>query len=132
MKCESVLKELSCFVDDAVDRDRAGQISRHLNQCGGCRREFNRLLELRRKLGTLENIEPPEYLKHLVELRVNTSSRETWRERLRNSLEYSWSKVRTTESMWYFTRLLGTVTTFVFFFAKQGGMAGLSKISRCR
>jgi len=122
MKCKTVLKLLSWFIDDVMDRDEADGILRHLNQCSGCRTEFNRLLELRRKLGALVNVAPPDYLKHLVELRMNMTVRESWRERLRNAWEYGWSKIRTTEGMWYFTRLLGTATTFIFFFMISSSM----------
>lgn len=122
MKCENVLKQLSWFADDIVSHDEAVRISRHLNQCSGCRREFDRLGELRRKLGALESIEPPEYLKHLIDLRLNTTARQAWRERLRNAWEYRWSKIRSTEGMWYLTRLMGTATTFVFFFVISAAM----------
>jgi anti-sigma factor RsiW len=115
MKCENVLKHLSWFVDDLTDRDEADRMSRHLNQCSACHREFNRLLELRRKLGALDHIVPPDYLKHLIDLQLDTAARQPWLERLRTAWEYRWSKIRTTEGMWYLTRLMGTATTFVFF-----------------
>jgi hypothetical protein len=39
----------------------------------------------------------------------------TLRARLRDVLEYRWSVIRSTERMWYLTRILGTVMTSVFF-----------------
>jgi hypothetical protein len=122
MKCKTVLKQLSWFIDDVMDHDEADGILRHMHQCSACRREFKRLVELRRKLGSLENVVPPDYLKHLIELRLNMTVRETWRERLRNVWEYGWSKIRTTEGMWYLTRLLGTATTVLFFFMISSSM----------
>ncbi len=125
MKCENVLKQLSWFVDDVTNREEADRISRHLNQCSPCQREFNRLVELRRKLRALDTIEPPDYLKHLIDLRLDATVRQAWPGRLKEALEYRWSKIRTTEAMWYLTRLLGTATTFVFFLAISAAMSPL-------
>ena len=122
MKCERVLKQLSWFVDDVMDRDEANEVSQHLNRCSGCRREFNRLLELRRKLGSLENMVPPDYLKHLIGLRLEMASRQTWQDRVRDVWEYRWSRIRTTGGMWYFTKLLGAATTLIFFFVISSSM----------
>ena len=122
MKCKTVLKRLSWFIDDVMNRDEADGMLRHVHQCSACRREFERLVELRRKLASLENTAPPDYLKHLVELRLVMSARESWRERLRDSWGYGWSRIRTTEGMWYLTRLLGTATTVLFFFMISSSM----------
>jgi hypothetical protein len=117
MKCDTVIKYLSWFLDDVLDEDKAGRVSLHLNQCDRCRREFDRLVLLRRKLASMQRPESPDYLRHLVELRLTRAARETWRGTLRNAWEYRLSKIRTTEAIWYLTRLLGTATTFLLFFA---------------
>jgi len=122
MKCESVLNQLSSFMDEVLDQEKSDRIARHLDGCAGCHREFKRLAQLRRKLASLQRVEPPEYLRHLIELRLDAVLRETWRDRLKNAWEYRWSKIRTTEGMWYVTRLLGTATTFIFFLVISASM----------
>jgi hypothetical protein len=117
MNCNRVLSQLSWFIDDVLDGSASDRISEHLNQCGGCRREFDRLLQLRRKLGSLSTPEPPEYLRHLLELRLSSDARDTWRERVRYAWEYRVSKFRTTEGMWYLTRLAGSAVTVLLFLA---------------
>ncbi len=115
MICKRVLKHLSEYLDDAVDGERSLELSRHLAHCGGCRREYERLSLLRKKLSSLRAVQAPDYLQHLVQLRLANQSENTLRARLRDALERRWSIIRTTEGMWYFTRILGTVMTSVFF-----------------
>jgi hypothetical protein len=117
MNCHRVLKQLSGFIDDVLDGSASDMVSEHLNQCGNCRREFDRLLQLRRKLGSLSTPEPPEYLRHLLELRLSSDARDTWRARVRFAWEYRVSKIRTTEGMWYLTRLAGSAMTVLLFLA---------------
>jgi hypothetical protein len=117
MKCEEVSKHLSWFIDDVLEGPESDGVSEHLNQCSNCRREFDRLLLLRRKLSSLPVPEPPDYLRHLLELRLSREAHETWRERVRDAWEYRWSKIRTTEGMWYLTRLAGSTMTVLLFLA---------------
>jgi hypothetical protein len=128
MKCATVEKQLSWFLDDVLDADRSDRISEHLDQCSKCRTEFARLNHIRRKLGSLKSPEAPGYLRHLLELRLETAARQTWRESLRNAVEYRWSKIRTTERMWYLTRALGTLTTSLFFLAISASMNPLYEL----
>jgi hypothetical protein len=51
-------------------------------------------------------------LHRLVQLQL---AKEPWLARVRNELERYWSIIRTTETMWYATRALGTVMAFMFF-----------------
>jgi hypothetical protein len=122
MKCSYVLRQLSWFLDDVLERDEADNVSEHLEQCDRCHRELERLKRLRRKLASFERPEAPEYLRHLIQLRLGTKQ-ETWRDLLRDTVELRWSRIRTTESIWYLTRLLGTATTFLFFLAISASMS---------
>lgn len=115
MKCDRVLRWLSEFLDEVLDGERTFQVSQHLEQCAGCRKEFQRLATLRKKLTSLGTVHAPDYLQHLVKLRLNNEKQNTLRVRLRDALEYRWSVIRTTEGMWYWTRILGTVMTSLFF-----------------
>ncbi len=117
MKCETAVKNLSLMVDDALEEGQARLVSGHLSHCTDCRDELEHLTRLRRSLRALDKVEAPPYLRHLVQLRLETEKRETWRFRLREALEYWWSKIRTTEGIWYFTRLMGTAATFILFFS---------------
>ncbi len=115
MNCERVLNRLSEFLDEVLDRAGMIQVTQHLGQCAHCRREYERLTLLRKKLSSLGTVRAPDYLQHLVELRLSNEKENTMRARLRDALERRWSIIRTTEGMWYLTRILGTVMTSVFF-----------------
>ncbi len=116
MNCERVQSHLSEFFDEMLDTVMAVQVSQHLDKCTKCRKEFDRLSMLHTRLETLKRLEVPDYLYHLLQLRLDNSRKETWRASLRSALEYRWSKIRTTEGIWYVTRALGTVMTAVLFF----------------
>jgi hypothetical protein len=117
MRCESVLKLVSPFLDEVLGEERARCVSGHLEECSECRREYLRLKNLRHLLGSLGKISAPDYLRHLVELRIASADERGWKISLQGELEYRWSRIRTTGSLWYLTRLLGTVATCVLFVA---------------
>jgi hypothetical protein len=115
MSCEQVLRQLSEFFDEVLDPDTSIQISQHLGRCAKCRGELDRLSEVHQDLRSLRKIQAPEYLEHLIKLRL--AYREApWRIRVKNELQRSWSRIRHTEGLWYWTRALGAVMTSVFFF----------------
>ena len=122
MKCQEVIKLLSPFFDEALETDTAIGVSAHLRQCPGCMRELERLNRIRRQLKSLGRIEAPDYLHHLLQLRLSNAEQGTWRARMRDALEYRWSRIRTTEGIWFFTRILGTAMTFFFFFTLSSVM----------
>jgi hypothetical protein len=72
-------------------------------------------MQLKRKLGSLGKVSAPPYLRHLVQIRLDNAQQENWRAWLRDALEYRWSKIRTTEGIWYLTRLMGMAATFILF-----------------
>jgi hypothetical protein len=113
MLCEKALPLLSEFFDEILDQERAVQVSQHLGQCIRCRKEFNSLSDLHTKLRSLERVQVPDYLHSLVKHQL---AKEPWRARVRNELERYWSVIRTTETMWYATRAMGTIIATVFFF----------------
>jgi hypothetical protein len=115
MNCERVLSRLSEFLDEVLNSERTLQVSQHLELCAGCRKEFQRLATLRKKLSSLGTVQAPDFLQHLIQLRLDSEKQNTLRARLRAALEYRWSVIRSTEGMWYWTRILGTVMTSLFF-----------------
>ncbi len=112
MLCETVLPLLSEFFDGVLDADTAVQVSQHLSQCQHCRRELDSFADLHDRLRSLDRMQAPEYLRRLVQRRI---AREPWRARVRNELSRYWSIIRTTEGMWYATRVLGTIMASIFF-----------------
>jgi hypothetical protein len=114
MLCKNVLPLLSEFYDDVLNADISVQISQHLDQCSGCRKEFENLSLLQNKLKSLKGIQAPEFLGSLVQHRIAEIQRNSWRKNLQNTLERRWSKIRTTEGTWYITKALGTVMTSLF------------------
>jgi hypothetical protein len=116
MLCNRVLKHLSEYFDEVLNADTAVEVSQHLRQCAGCRKQYESLVSLHSRLKSLEQIQAPEYMGAFVRLRIAQDNEDRWHKRLRNWLELSWSRIRTTEGIWYWTRALGTVLTSICFF----------------
>jgi hypothetical protein len=126
MLCKNVVPVLSEFFDEVLDSEASVQVSQHLDQCSRCRKEFDSLSVLHSRLKSLKGIQAPDYLGSLVEHRIAETQQNSWRRNLQNELERCWSKIRTTESMWYITKALGTVMTSLFFFLISGNNIPLS------
>lgn len=122
MNCPEVRKSLSAFMDDRLSDASNRAAAGHLESCAECRAELERLGRLRRALGSLERAEPPAYLRHMIQLRLEARERESLGARFRRFMEYRWSRIRTTEGLWFATRLLGTASTMVLFFVITAAM----------
>ncbi len=117
MACEKILKLLSPFLDEALAEGQVKAVAEHLEECSGCRKELERLTKLRRILGSMNTVKAPDYLHHLVKIRIASANELRWTTSLREELEYRWSRIRTADGLWYMTRLLGTVATCLLFIA---------------
>lgn len=126
MKCEVVQKVLSPFLDEMLGSNLALEVSDHLGACYGCHKELNRLVSLRSMLGSLKKVEAPQYLRHLLQIRMRNQEQNSWTTQLRESLEYRWARIRSTERIWYLTRILGTATTLFFFLILRSAMGPIS------
>src|SRR5512135_1158897 len=115
MECRKVISRLSLLLDDMLDREKSRETLRHLDECREGRREWDRLVVLQRKLRSLGRAPEPEYLQHLIMTRIEAERQSTWQARLQAALEYRWSRIRSTEGVWYLTRLAGTAATCLFF-----------------
>ncbi len=115
MRCERALAGLSVYLDGMLPGTAAAAIARHLEGCEGCKGELSRLQRLRRELGALERVQAPPILRNLVGAGI--AARESWTASLRRELEFRWSRIRSTERLWYAARLLGTACTFILFVA---------------
>ncbi len=122
MKCEKVLSHLSLFLDGMLEDKYVSDVSRHLRTCADCGSEFAKLKILTNSLKDLPAVEAPDYLRSLVGVKINNASKETWRSSMRSALEYWWSRIRTTEGVWYWTRLTGVTATCILFLAIFSGM----------
>lgn len=116
MKCREASNRLSLLLDGRLEPSEASEVTRHLDLCPNCRGEYDRLSKLQSRLQSLERVQCPEYLPDLLEIRLASARKETFLGGLRAALEYRWSRIRTTEARWYWTRVLGTVSSFLFFF----------------
>jgi hypothetical protein len=117
MKCEKVLGNLSSFIDEMLEESLALSISQHLRECPGCENERLRIAKQRNALRSLKPVMAPDYMYDLVQIRIKQSHRQTWTHSLGSLLEYRLSKIRSTEGIWYLTRLMGTVSTLILFVA---------------
>ena len=114
MLCKNALPLLSEYFDEALDSKVAIQVSQHLDHCETCRKELSKLIAVHSKLRAVNGIQAPDFLRDLVKLRLSEMRNNSWRAQLKDALELRWSRIRSTESMWYMTRALGTVTTVAF------------------
>jgi hypothetical protein len=117
MRCEKVLGNLSLFLDGMLEDEPSARVVQHLRDCSECNREFARLRRLQDSLRKLQPVQTPAFLRDLVEIKIRAACRDSWRSVLRSAFEYRWSKIRTTEGMWYLTRLSGVMATVVMFIA---------------
>jgi len=116
MKCREALDRLSLLLDCRLEQPEASEVTSHMDQCPACRDEYDRLAKLQSRLQSLERLQCPGYLPDLVHIRLASARKETFLGGVRSALEYRWSRIRTTEAIWYWTRALGTVSSFLFFF----------------
>jgi hypothetical protein len=115
MRCNIVLENLSPFLDEMLEEDLTAVVAHHVNRCSSCSRELARLKRLRSMLLDLQPVTTPDYLHHLVHLRISSARKHSVQQSLRSMLEYQWSRIRTTEGLWYLTRLTGAMATIVLF-----------------
>jgi hypothetical protein len=115
MKCKRVCRLLSPYLDGMLESGVMHSVRKHVDACDRCRGELRRLESLHQLLSTAEPVAAPDYLHHLLSLRLSLSRRDTWSFWFKEALEYQWSRIRTREMNWYLIRILGTAATFVFF-----------------
>ncbi len=122
MRCEKVLGRLSWFIDDMLEENLASEVSQHLKDCPCCDHEFTRLRKLQAVLKGMEPVKAPDYLGDLVNLKISRARSASWRTSLQSAMEYRWSRIKTTDGIWYLTRLMGAMATIVFFIAIYSAM----------
>ena len=115
MLCDKVSKLLSEFFDGVLDAEMSVRISQHLKQCENCREELDRLSILHDRLNSIEKTQAPDYLYHMVQLRLANKNKGTWYNRVKDALALRWSRIRTTEVQFYWTRALGTLMATLCF-----------------
>lgn len=78
MKCDEVRKRLSRFLDGELNVREKELVSRHIEQCPGCRQELAALEADRAILRTAQMPETPAYLvtRVMAEVRSQTSGRQ--------------------------------------------------------
>jgi hypothetical protein len=112
MVCRIVSKQLSEYLDEALDADAVVRVSQHLNICENCRKEYESFVFIQQKLRSLPKVKAPAYLRSLLQHQLS-KKQESWLLQLRNFLERRWSLIRTTESIWYLSKALGVVMTSI-------------------
>lgn len=117
MLCKKVSKLLSEFFDGVLDADMSARVSQHLKRCAKCRKELDSLSILHGRMSSMEKLQTPDYLYQLVQNRLTDRSKNSWRNQLKDALSFRWSRIRTTEVQFYWTRMLGTLmAAFCFCF----------------
>jgi len=111
MLCSTVSRRLSEFFDGVLDDEMTLQVSQHLKQCEDCQKELDALSRLHGKLNSLTRIPAPEYLHHLVQTRLSERKNNTWSRQIKDAFAFRWSRIRTTEFQFYWTRALGIAMT---------------------
>jgi len=127
MTCNRVRRQLSLYLDEMLDSEARLEVARHLNACSLCGLEFDRLSLLQSRLRGLGPSPAPPFLRRLVDMGRggNRSSARSLFASLRDALEYRWSRIRSTEGIWFGTRIAGTLSTGILFFALYTAMSPL-------
>lgn len=73
MKCKSIRKHLSAFVDHELDGDLTQAISLHLETCSGCREELKRLKSVYEFIDTGDSLTDDPYF--LARVRANSRAK---------------------------------------------------------
>jgi len=60
MKCNKVLKLLSLYQDEELEKSIRDEITNHIKQCNSCEREFKKLNRIGMDIISLKEIEPHE------------------------------------------------------------------------
>ncbi len=122
MICKKAMKRLSEYFDGVLDSETAVEIERHVKNCAHCRDALIRLTALHEKLRSIEKVPVPDYLHHLIELRLKKEERVKWYASLKDAVSFRWSRIRTTGIQFYWTKALGTVMTAIFLWAISVGI----------
>jgi hypothetical protein len=115
MSCKEVSKLLSEFFDGVLDADMSARVSQHLKRCEKCRKELDSLSILHGRMSSMEKLQAPDYLYQLVQNRLTDKKKNSWRNQLKDALAFRWSRIRTTEVQFYWTRILGTLMATLCF-----------------
>jgi len=111
---------LSEYFDGVLDSETSIEISHHLKECAGCRNELDGLRDLHEKLQSRQRIPAPDYLYNLVRTRLNDRANNTWFRRIREAVDFRWSRIRTTGIQFYWTKALGiAMAAFCFSFVSN-------------
>jgi hypothetical protein len=120
MLCNEVSKRLSEYFDGVLDPETSVEVSRHVKECAGCRRELEGLYALREELRSTQRVPVPDYLYNLVRIRLDESANNTWFKRIKAAVEFRWSRIRTTGIQFYWTKALGiAMAAFCFSFVSN-------------
>jgi hypothetical protein len=115
MSCKEVSKRLSEFFDGVLDAHMSAHVSQHLKRCEKCRKELNIFSILHGRMSSMEKLQAPDYLYQLVQNRLSDRRKNSWRNQLKDALAFRWSRIRTTEVQFYWTRVLGTLMATLCF-----------------
>lgn len=60
MNCVSVKENLSAYIDGELEEGLENELKEHMEKCGGCRREYDELLEIAELLRAVPDVALPE------------------------------------------------------------------------
>ena len=129
MNCRQVRKKLSPLLDERFPMAVMGSVRDHLDVCVPCRAEWDRLVAVQSQLRSLRTQHAPASLRRVVEFGVGEWTKGGPSGELRSELERLWSKVRTTDRVWYLAKISGVAVTFVFFFAIYSALTPIALVS---
>ncbi|MFI3230815.1 MAG: zf-HC2 domain-containing protein [bacterium] len=70
LKCEEVLDKMSDYIDNYLPENEKIEFENHMKTCKACEKEFDDLEKIILKLKHIEDLEPPEYLKDSIMMRI--------------------------------------------------------------
>lgn len=82
LKCSSVCKDLSAFLDDELNPRRRRQVELHISECENCRREAEKLREMIGFVGSISHPEVPIQLWKGTRQKLEAASEQSTRRRI--------------------------------------------------
>ncbi len=129
MNCRQVMKKLSPLLDERLPRALVGSVRDHLEVCVSCQAEWDGLVAVQSQLRSLRTQRVPESMRRVVEFGVGELSKGGPSGELRSELERLWSRMRTTDRVWYLAKISGVAATLVFFFAIYSALTPIALVS---
>lgn len=104
MKCDTIKSKLSAFIDKELDSETMEAIKAHLESCSSCMGEYRKLLDVKKRIQSLEKIDAPSSIVISIMDRISKQKK---------SPEYTWFPVTIRVALLF--AIIFNITLFTIF-----------------